>query len=164
MLSITEFETVIPQRLRYKLQTRPLVREGAQRRRAKKFSGKRKEKVKPGHGLRGGAQHQRILTDWLTDWPSVVKWLRLPLVVKSLRLVLSKGPNRVDVSLPSPESGNRFSFRNVVCPSYLEFRAIGKVQKPSNFEITFVTYPHSWFYTLIALSVQFTYSRVPCHQ
>jgi hypothetical protein len=33
-----------------KLQTRPLVREGAPRRRAKQFSGKRKEKVKSGHG------------------------------------------------------------------------------------------------------------------
>jgi hypothetical protein len=30
------------------------------------------------------------------------------------RLALSKEPNRVDVSLPSPEEGNRSSFRNVV--------------------------------------------------
>jgi hypothetical protein len=33
-------------RLQYKLQTRPLVREGAPKRRAKQFSGKRKEKSK----------------------------------------------------------------------------------------------------------------------
>jgi hypothetical protein len=34
-------------------------------------------------------------------------------VVQWLRLALSKGPNRVGVS-PSPEDGNRSSFRNVV--------------------------------------------------
>jgi hypothetical protein len=49
--------------LRYKLQTRPLVREGASRRRAKQFSSKRKEKVKSGHGPKSGARHQDILTD-----------------------------------------------------------------------------------------------------
>jgi hypothetical protein len=34
-----------------------------------------------------------------------------------LRLALSKGPNRVGVSFPSPEDGNRSSFRNVVFSS-----------------------------------------------
>jgi hypothetical protein len=29
------------------------------------------------------------------------------------RLALSKGPNRVGVSLPSPENGNRSSFQNL---------------------------------------------------
>jgi hypothetical protein len=38
--------TLTTDRLRYKLQTRPLVREGASRRRAKQFSSKRKEKEK----------------------------------------------------------------------------------------------------------------------
>jgi hypothetical protein len=47
----------------YKLQTRPLVREGAPRRRAKQFSGKRKKKVKSDHGHQSGARHQVILTD-----------------------------------------------------------------------------------------------------
>jgi hypothetical protein len=56
-------------RLHYKLQTRPLVTGGAPRRRAKEFSGKRKEKVKSGHGPQRGARNQDILTDWL----SVVK-------------------------------------------------------------------------------------------
>jgi hypothetical protein len=28
-------------------------------------------------------------------------------IVQQMRLALSKGPNRVDVSLPSPEEGNR---------------------------------------------------------
>jgi hypothetical protein len=36
-------------RLQYKLQTRPLVREDASKQRAKQFSGKRKEKAKSGH-------------------------------------------------------------------------------------------------------------------
>jgi hypothetical protein len=31
-----------------------------------------------------------------------------------LTLALAKGPNRVGVSLPSPEDGNRYSFRNAV--------------------------------------------------
>jgi hypothetical protein len=43
--------TLTTDRSQYKLQTRPLVREGAQRRRAKQLSGKRKEKVKSGHAL-----------------------------------------------------------------------------------------------------------------
>jgi hypothetical protein len=34
---------------------------------------------------------------------------------------LSKEPNRVGVSLPSPEDGNRSRFRNVVFSNYLEF-------------------------------------------
>jgi hypothetical protein len=55
--------TLTTDRLHYKLQTRPLVREGAQKRRAKQFSGKRKKKVKSGHGPQRGARHQDILTD-----------------------------------------------------------------------------------------------------
>jgi hypothetical protein len=46
----------------YKLQTRLLVREGAARRRAKKFSGKKEKKVKFGHGPQRGARYQDILT------------------------------------------------------------------------------------------------------
>jgi hypothetical protein len=48
-----------------------------------------------------------------------------------MRVAISKGPNRVGVSLPSPEDGNRSSFRNVVFSSYLEFRTMSKVQEPS---------------------------------
>jgi hypothetical protein len=48
-----------------------------------------------------------------------------------LRLALSKGPNRVNVS-PSPEDGNRSSFRNVVFYNFLEYRKMDKVQKSSN--------------------------------
>jgi hypothetical protein len=47
------------------------------------------------------------------------------------RSALSKGPNGVCVSLPSPEDVNRSSFRNVVFYSYLEFRTMYKVNKPS---------------------------------
>jgi hypothetical protein len=42
---------------------------------------------------------------------------------------LSKGPNRVGVSLPSPKDGNRSSFRNVAVQS--EFWTMDKVHKPS---------------------------------
>jgi hypothetical protein len=35
-----------------------------------------------------------------------------------LRLALSKRPNRVGVSLSSPEDGNRYSFQNVVFSSF----------------------------------------------
>jgi hypothetical protein len=61
--------TLTTDRLQYKLQTRPLVREGAPKRRAKQFSGKRKGKVKSGHWPQRGARRQDILT----DLPSVVK-------------------------------------------------------------------------------------------
>jgi hypothetical protein len=52
----------------------------------------------------------------------------------TLMLSLSKGPNRVDVSFPSPEDGNRSSLRNVVFSSYLEFRTMDEVHKPMDFE------------------------------
>jgi hypothetical protein len=41
--------TLTTDRLHYKLQTNPLVREAAPRRRTKELSGKRKEKEKSGH-------------------------------------------------------------------------------------------------------------------
>jgi hypothetical protein len=55
--------TLITDRLHYKLQTYPLVREGAQRRRAKQLSGKRMEKEKYGHGPQRGTRHQDMQTD-----------------------------------------------------------------------------------------------------
>jgi hypothetical protein len=48
--------TLATDRLHYKLQTRLLVREGAQRRRAKQLSGKIKEES--GHGPEKGARHK----------------------------------------------------------------------------------------------------------
>jgi hypothetical protein len=51
------------------------------------------------------------------------------LAPSTLRLVLSKGPNRVAVSFPSPEDGNRSSSRNVVFPSYLKFSTMNKDYK-----------------------------------
>jgi hypothetical protein len=55
--------TLTTGRLHHKLQTRPLVREGAPRRRAKEFSVKREERVKYGHGPQRGARQQDIQTD-----------------------------------------------------------------------------------------------------
>jgi hypothetical protein len=49
-------------------------------------------------------------------------------------LAFSKRPNRVKVSFPSPEDGNRPSFRNVLFSSYLEFRTIDIVHKRSHSE------------------------------
>jgi hypothetical protein len=37
--------------------------------------------------------------------------------------------NRVDISLPSPEDGNKSSFQNVVFSSYLVFQMMDKVHK-----------------------------------
>jgi hypothetical protein len=48
-------------------------------------------------------------------------------------LALSKGQNRVGVSLFSPEDGNISSFRNIF-GYYLEFQMMDTVQDPSNFE------------------------------
>jgi hypothetical protein len=50
------------------------------------------------------------------------------------RLILSKGPNRVGVSLPSPEDRNRSSFRNIVFSRYLKFREMMKDKNPINSE------------------------------
>jgi hypothetical protein len=44
-------------------------------------------------------------------------------------IALTKGYNRVRVSLPSAEDEKKYSFRNDVFSSYLEFRTMGKVQK-----------------------------------
>jgi hypothetical protein len=49
----------------------------------------------------------------------------------SLRLSLSKLPNRVGVPPPSPEDGNRPSLETLC---FLEYRAKDQVQKPSNSE------------------------------
>jgi hypothetical protein len=51
-------------------------------------------------------------------------------VIQWLRLDLTKGTNRVGVS-PWPENRNRSSFRNVIFSSYLEYRTMDRVHKPS---------------------------------
>jgi hypothetical protein len=40
----------------------------------------------------------------------------------------------IGVSCPSPEDGNRSSFRNVVFFCFIEYRTMDKVQKPSSLE------------------------------
>jgi hypothetical protein len=57
-------------------------------------------------------------------------------VILCLRLALCKRPNRLYISVSSPEDGNGSSFRNAVFPSYLEFRAMGKIQKTNDSEHT----------------------------
>jgi hypothetical protein len=53
---------------------------------------------------------------------------RVNLRIQWLRLARPKGSNRVSVSFPSHEDGNRSSFRNVVFPTYFELRTMDKVQ------------------------------------
>jgi hypothetical protein len=55
-------------------------------------------------------------------------------LIQWFRLVLSKGPNSVDVSFPSVECGYRFSFGNVVFPDYSEYRRLDKVHEHNNSE------------------------------
>jgi hypothetical protein len=50
------------------------------------------------------------------------------------RSALSKGPNKVCVSIPLSENGNRSSYRNGVFSSYLEFRTLDKFHIPSDSE------------------------------
>jgi hypothetical protein len=52
--------------------------------------------------------------------------------LKALRLALSKRHDRVGFSLFSPEDGHISSFRHLVLSSYLEYRMMDKVQKPSD--------------------------------
>jgi hypothetical protein len=66
--------------------------------------------------------------------------------IRRLMLALSKGPNKVGVSLTSPEDGNRSSFRNVVFSSDLGFRTMDKVQKPSDSERIYNVYIHIYEY------------------
>jgi hypothetical protein len=58
-----------------------------------------------------------------------------------LSLALSDGPNRVGVSLPSPEDRNRSSFRNIVICSHLEFLAMDQKASDSDRRLHSVT-PH----------------------
>jgi hypothetical protein len=53
--------------------------------------------------------------------------------IQRLKLALSKWSNRVGVSFPLPEEGNRSSFRNIAFSTYLEIRA-DKMHKPSDSE------------------------------
>jgi hypothetical protein len=48
-----------------------------------------------------------------------------------VRLSLSKGLNRTDVSFPSPEDGDRSSFGNIVISIYFVFRTLDTVRKHS---------------------------------
>jgi hypothetical protein len=51
-----------------------------------------------------------------------------------VRTAVAKGTNRVGLFFRSPENLNRSIFRNVVFTSYLEFRTMVKIHKPSDSE------------------------------
>jgi hypothetical protein len=55
-------------------------------------------------------------------------------------LAISKEPNKVGVSLPLSEDGNRSCFRKVVSYTYLEFLAMDKVQRPSDSERSMISF------------------------
>jgi hypothetical protein len=55
-----------------------------------------------------------------------------------IEIAISKGPNRVDISLLSPENGNRPSSQNVEFCSYLEFWTMDRVHDPSDSECHFI--------------------------
>jgi hypothetical protein len=85
------------------------------------------------------------LNYWVQYRSFAVSFVPWEYVFQWLRLALSKGPNRVGVAFPSPEDGNRSSFRNVMFSSYLEFRTTDKVQKPADSESIF-SFVHSYFW------------------
>jgi hypothetical protein len=67
-------------------------------------------------------------TSYLYSWISIWHQDRSAWV----RLALSKGPNRIGVSLPSPNDWNRSSFRNVVFSNNLEFLKMNSVHRRSD--------------------------------
>jgi hypothetical protein len=78
----------------------------------------------------------------LNLFPSTGEWRETPTLLgpletanlQWLRLALSRWPNTVGVSLPSPEDRNRPSFRNVVFSSNLELRTMDKDHKSGDSE------------------------------
>jgi hypothetical protein len=70
--------------------------------------------------------------EWLGLWSVSIVWSSIYYKTQCLRLALSKGHNRVDVSRPSPQNGNKPGFRNITFYSYLEFQMMDKVHKPSD--------------------------------
>jgi hypothetical protein len=61
---------------------------------------------------------------------TLLRLLGKPNISHRTWLTISKGPIREGVSFPSTEDGNKPSFRDVAFSSYLELRAMDKVQKP----------------------------------
>jgi hypothetical protein len=53
-------------------------------------------------------------------------------LAQRLRLVLSKGSSRIDVSLLSPKDGDRSCFQNVMLSSYLEIQMMDNVHNRKN--------------------------------
>jgi hypothetical protein len=75
----------------------------------------------------------------------------------SHQVSLSKEPNGVRASLPTPEDGNRSSLQTIVFCSYLEFQMMDKAHKPNDSECYAVLSEHFrfslYFYVLYLMSV-----------
>jgi hypothetical protein len=69
---------------------------------------------------------------WRLDlFPFSDEGRKSPTINQRLRFALSMGPNRVGVSVSSPEDGNGSSFKDDVFSIYLEFQAMNKALKTS---------------------------------
>jgi hypothetical protein len=64
-------------------------------------------------------------------------------------LAISKEPNRVGASLPSPGDCIRFSFPNVVFSSYLEFRTMDRVHNLSDSECSLLWGLSKWIFFIL---------------
>jgi hypothetical protein len=72
--------------------------------------------------------------NWISFRVQVRVGRDLPCWAQLLRSAFSKRSNRLGVSIPSLEDGNRSNFRNVVCSAWLGFRTMNKIHKPSDSE------------------------------
>jgi hypothetical protein len=89
------------------------------------------------------------------DWKRLLCWVHYKeLKVQWLRLALPNRPNRIGVSHPSPEDGNRYSFRNVV---FYSFQNTGRCTESGNpviltywsslnFRNSLVIYSSQWYW------------------
>jgi hypothetical protein len=110
-----------------KLQTRPLVREGATLQNnkpatAKEISRRKKSWLPDPDGCLTPRRTGRLIVGCKLTSNST--W-----VVQRLRLAFCKWPNWIGHSLSSPEDGNRSSFRNVMFSGYVDIRTMAAVQK-----------------------------------
>jgi hypothetical protein len=87
----------------------------------------------PSCGILNNRKTQRFW-NWISFRVQVRVGKHLPCWVQLLRSALSKGSNRLDVSVPSPEDGNRSNFRNAVFSVRLGFWTMNKIHKPSDSE------------------------------
>jgi hypothetical protein len=75
-----------------------------------------------------------VLELYCMTWKTSAEWNTNGALSITGGFALSKGLNKIRVSLNSPDDGNRSGVRKVVLPRNLEFRTMDKVHKPSDSE------------------------------